>query len=236
MLATTFRRTGHAAPRAPRALEQQARSAGLLLLLGAGANNIGSARPASFDDSERLMITPDEALRILEAQERAMAVGGRGGARQCAQPPRLDEACVARERDRVKREVASPLHNSRPGDIADEPGSPVDGAGAARDDDGAAATATRSAAAGSRQASPQAPAAFLRDGSTGGALRDDGDGSDVHVIERQAALGRRAWGHGDALFEPGDEILVERRLRWARQMPLAERRARRYSKPQSCVG
>ena len=53
MLATIFRRTGHAAPRAPRALEQQARSAGLLLLLGAGANNIGSARPASFDDSER---------------------------------------------------------------------------------------------------------------------------------------------------------------------------------------
>jgi hypothetical protein len=68
MLATIFRRTEHAAPRAPRAQEQDARSAGLLLLLGAGNN--GSARPACLDDSARLMITPDEALRILEAQER----------------------------------------------------------------------------------------------------------------------------------------------------------------------
>jgi len=203
--------------------------------LGARANNNGGAMTACFEDSARWMITPDEALRILEAKEREMAVGGRGEARQCAQPPRLDQACVARAHDRVNREVASPLgplHNSRPGHIADEPGSPVDSA----EDDGAAATATRSAAAGSRQASPQFPAAFLRDGSAGGALHDDSDGGDVQDIERQAAPGRRDWGHGDSLFEPGDEILVERRLRWARQMSLAERRARRYSKPQSFVG
>jgi len=191
------------------------------------------------------MITPDEALRILEAQERAMAVGGRGGARLCAQPPRLDQACVARARDRVKREVASPLHNSRLGDIADEPGSPVDGAGAARDDDGAAASATRAAAAGSRQSSPQAPAAFFRDGSAGEAHRDNLNASsaeyyhasdnsnDVQVSELQAAPDRR---HGDCLAEVGDKILVERRLLWALQMPLAERRARRNSKPHSCVG
>jgi len=200
----------------------------LLLLLGAGANNDGSAETTCFEDNAHLMITPDEALRILEAKEREMAEG----ARRCAQPPPLNQAC-----DRVNREVTSPqLHNSRPGDIADEPGSPIDGAGADRDGCGAAATATRSAAAGSRQASPQAPAAFLRDGSAGGALREDSDGSDVQVIERQAAPGRRDWGHGDSLFGPGDTILVERRLWWARQTSLAERRARRYSKMQSSVG
>jgi hypothetical protein len=37
-----------------------------------------------------------------------MAVGGRGGARQCAHLPRQDQACVARARDRVNRKVASP--------------------------------------------------------------------------------------------------------------------------------
>ena len=235
MLAAIFQRTEHATPRA------RQREA----LLGAGANDHGSAGPACFDDSVRLMITPDEALRILEAKEREMAAGGWGvpSARQAA--AHQDQACVARAFDRVNRKVASPLHHPRPGDIADEPGSPVDGTGGARDDDGAAATATRSAAAGSRRSSPQAPAAFLRDGSAGGALRNtsnassaehsrDGDSSsDVQAGALQAAPGRR---YGDCLFEVGDEILVERRLWWARQMPLAERRTRRYSKPQSCVG
>jgi hypothetical protein len=206
--------------------------------------------PASMTASA-LMITPCEALRILEAKEREMAVGGRGvpsarqaAARHCAKPPVLDHACVARARDR-DREVATPFHNSRLGDIADEPGSPVDGAGAARDDDGAAASATRAAAAGSRQSSPQAPAAFFRDGSAGEAHRDNLNASsaeyyhasdnsnDVQVSELQAAPDRR---HGDCLAEVGDKILVERRLLWALQMPLAERRARRNSKPHSCVG
>ena len=186
----------------PRTERREGPSAALLLQLGAGANSNGSARPACTAYSPRLMITPDEALRILEAKEREMAVG-RGSvssarqaeARQQAKPPLLDQARTARARD---REVASPRHSTRRGD-ADEPGSPVDGAGAACDDDGAAATATPSAAAGSRRSSPEAPAY---------------DGS---------------------LSEPGDETLVERKLRRARQMPLAERRARRYSKPGSPV-
>ena len=234
MLAAISRSTEHAIPRAQ---ERGARSAGLLLLLGAGANQ---------NDSERLKITPDEALRILEAKEREMAVGGRRvpsahqtETRQCAKPPLLDQACVARARDRNHEATTRP-------DIADEPGSLVDGAGAARDDDSAAVTATRSAAASLRQSSPQAPPAFLRDGSTGEAHRDtftassaeyyhdDGDsGNDIQASVLQSAPDRR---RGDCLFEVGDEILVERRLRWARRMPLAERRARRYSKPQSCVG
>ena len=62
-----------------------------------------------------------------------------------------------------------------------------------------------------------------------GSTRDD-DGA--------AAAGSRqsspeAPAYDGSLFEPGDETLVERKLWRARQMPLAERRAKRYSKPHS---
>jgi hypothetical protein len=198
-------------------------------------------KPPDFDRARLL-----EAAQGTMAMRRAVTIAcskakppsaRQAETRQCAKPPLLDQACVARARN---HEVTT-----RP-DIADEPGSLVDGAGAARDDDSAAVTATRSAAASLRQSSPQAPPAFLRDGSTGEAHRDtftassaeyyhdDGDsGNDIQASVLQSAPDRR---RGDCLFEVGDEILVERRLRWARRMPLAERRARRYSKPQSCVG
>ena len=173
----------------------------------------------------RLTITPDEALGLLEARERET-------------PPAL-WAC-----DR-EREVASQSRSASPGSTADEPGSPADGAGAARNDGGVARTATRSAAAGSRPSSPDAQTAFLRDGSAREALRDtviaspvehprDGDGDGDGGV---SVAGRRDYGHFGSLsqlFEPGDEILVEWKLRRAR--PLDERRARRYSKPHSFVG
>ena len=40
---------------------------------------------------------------------------------------------------------------------------------------------------------------------------DDCDSSDLHVSVLQGP-GRRDWGHGDFLCEPGNEILVERKL------------------------
>ena len=206
-----------------------------------------------------LMITPDEALQVLEAKEREMAVGGEGMpcalqayARQRAEPPQLDQACSTRARDReCEGKVASTLHNTCQGDTADEPGAPVDGVGAAGDDGAAARTATLSAVAGLRQPSPEAPAAALRNGAAGGARRDtlnasqveyshdDGVGSDVnadaHVDVLLPVPGRRDWGNRDSPLTLSDEILVERKLRRARQMPLAERRSRRYCKPQSSV-
>jgi hypothetical protein len=73
------------------------------------------------------MITQTEPLRILESKEREMALGGRGVtsvrpsvARQRVKPPPLDQACVARVRDRKDDRG-----------IADEPGTPVDGQTAA---------------------------------------------------------------------------------------------------------
>ena len=184
-----------------------------------------------------------------------MPRAGRPEARQRAEPPLLDQACVAQAHD---REIAGPLHSLRRSDIADDesvvhaqpesPGSMVDGAGAARDDDGATATATRSAAAGLRPSSPDAPAASLRDISAGDVRRDsvndgavenshdDGDSSDAQVGALLAIPGRRDWGYYGSLFEPGDEILVERKLWRALQMPLEERWARRYGKPHSFVG
>jgi hypothetical protein len=199
------------------------------------------------------MMTPDESLLILEAQEREMAVDGRHApsarqaeALQRAQPPLLDQACVARARD-SDRQVASPLHHPRPGDIADEPGSPVDGAGAARDDDGAAAAATRSAAAGSRQSSPHArpissatgqPEELSATPSTPPRPRIPSTTSTAAAMYRSATFGPLRAGDTAiaSLRSASDEFLVERKLWWARQMPLAERRARRYSKPQSYVG
>jgi hypothetical protein len=202
------------------------------------------------------MLTPDEALRVLEAKEREMAVGGEGvpcalqaDARQRAEPPQLDQACSARARVR-EGEGASTLRNTCREDTADAPGSPADGAGAAGDDDGAAArTATRSAVAGLRQPSPDAPAASLRDAAAARARRgtlnasrveyshDDGVGSDAdadaHVDALLPAPGRRDGGNRDSPMGLGDEILVERKLRRACEMPLAERRSRRYCKPQS---
>jgi len=95
---------------------------------------------------------------------------------------RTESSRAQKREESHDRDVANLLHNSRPGDFVCFP---VDGAGATRDDDGGAATATRSAAAGSCQSSPQAPAEFPCDGSTGRALRDDGDGSDVQVSALQ---------------------------------------------------
>lgn len=227
------------------------------------------------------MIPPDDALRILEANGREMAVGEEGVPSAChaearhrsqsATPSLLDQACTARVRD-ADREVASPLHSLCLGDIADEAGSAVDGAGTARDDggapveeagyafdgagtarddDGAAAAATSSAAAGWREPSPGASATSLREAPARDALRNtfstlnaspvesshhDGDSSNLHVSALLSGPGRKDWGYVGSVFEPGDEILVERKLRTARQVPLAERRARRYSKLQSFVG
>ena len=221
------------------------------------------------------MIPPDDALRILEANGREMAVGEEGVPSAChaearhrsqsATPSLLDLACTARVRD-ADREVASPLHNLCLGDIADEAGSAVDGAGTARDDGGApveeagyafdgagtarddddtAAAATSSAAAGWREPSPGASATSLREAPAKDALRNtfstlnaspvesshhDGDSSNLHVSALLSGPGRKDWGYVGSVFEPGDEILVERKLRTARQVPLAERRARRYSK------
>jgi len=167
-------------------------------------------------------------------------------AHQCAEPL-LDQPFIPRALDR-EREVASPLHNTRRDCTAHGPGSPVDGACAACHDVGAARTTPCSAAAGSRQSSPEAPAASLHDGSAGAALRDtlsatqaeyshdDGDGSDVQVSALMSVPGRINRGHFGSLFEPGDEVLVKRKLRRARQMTLDERRSKRYSKPQSFVG
>jgi hypothetical protein len=170
-------------------------------------------------------------------------------AHQCAEPL-LEQACISRALD-CERVVASPLHNTRPEATVDRPGSPVDGASAARQESAAARITPRSAAAGSRQSSPEAPAASLHDGSAGAALRDtlsattatqaeyshdDGNGSDVQVSALLSVPGRSNRGHVGSLSEPGDEVLVERKLRRARQRPLAERRSRRYSKPQSFVG
>ena len=160
--------------------------------------------------------------------------------------PLLDRAW---ERDR-EHEIASVLHNTLRGDAADGPGSPlVDLVGAARDEDGTAATASLSAAAGLRQSSPEAPAAALCDGSAGEARRehsdaspversrDDGDSSDVQASAPLSVYGTRDCGYVGSLFEPGDEILVERKLWRADQMPLAERCARRdRNKPHSFVG
>jgi len=181
-----------------------------------------------------LMTTPDEALEVLGTE-----------------PPLLDQACIARARVKrdLEREVVSALHHTRRDDTAAaEPGSLVDGAGTARYDGGATRTTPRSAAADSRRPSPEASAASLRDESAGAAVRDtlnatqaeyshdDGDSSNVQVSEFLSVPGRSDWGYVGSLFEPGDELLVDRKLLRARQMPLAERRSRRYSKPQSFVG
>jgi len=157
--------------------------------------------------------------------------------------PLLPLLCQARHSECVR---TSSLHHVCPYAIAGAPGSPVDCAATNCDrDDAAAATATLPTAACSHQLSPEAPAS-QGDGSASGVLPDMSNESPLeraHEEDDGTLLslppklpGRGDWGRSislyAALYEPGDEILLQRRTR---QMPLEERRSRRYSKPQSFV-
>ena len=187
-------------------------------------------------------LTMAETPQVLKAKERVTATSGEGApfaleaeAHRRAEPPLLDQACIARARER-EREIPPPLPNTRRDKDAEDPGSPVDGAGAARDDGDATRTTPSSAAAGSLSFSPEALRNTLN-ATQAEYSHDDGDGGDddVQVSARLTVPGRSDWGHVGSLFEPGDELLVEQKLRRARKMPLSERRSRRYSKPQSFV-
>jgi hypothetical protein len=141
-----------------------------------------------------------------------------------------------------EREHNTSFHHTHPDRFADEDGSPLDGAGAAGEDDGASVTTAIRPAACSRQLSPEAPASQGH-GSTGGAPCDIRNESSVERAHDGTSTASpfpcmRDWGHSkslyEALYEPGDEVLVERR---ARQKSIWERYSRRYHrKPQSFVG
>jgi len=192
------------------------------------------------DDETPAMLGPAGSARSITADEDEALCASKEVESRDTPGPLLPLPRQARERERERN--ASFHTCTRPDRFADEDGSPIDGAGAAGEDDGAsAATATRPAAC-SRQLSQEAPASQAHS-SAGSAPRDICNESSVECApDSTSPTSRfpymRDWGHSkslyEALYEPGDDVLVERR---ARQMTLSERYSRRYQrKPQSFVG